>query len=807
MKATLHIPLLADTLMARELELEKFAADEGASRYEAMSDAAIKRGEGAQLRPAERMCGAWYSNLKADIAELQASCAIGEAGVGRSFYGPVLAAANLRAAAAITLHEGMSHAMLGPNGCQLSKVAYAIGSSVVADIHVRIGRERKADMRDLHQHIERFSTRIPQRINKWARESLEDNLWNRKVCSSLGLALAWRLVGSALLIDDNGVARPAFGVKRITQNNKGTNWLYLRSETQQLLAEAQIIRSGMRPRFNPMVVPPLHWGRREDGTLEEGGHYKLRTPFVVKPSGSLQRRLKASAMPQVFSAINNVSGVAWQIDPFVVGVVDALLKQGGGIAGLPKANPIPLPPRPTAEGELKLWKREAANIHESNKKSFSARQDLLLALGTADSFMDASAIWYPHQLDFRGRAYPVPLHLNHVAEDPRRAMLRFAKAVPVADDRWLRIHAANCWGHGIDKASFDERVEWVRGSASDIERFQSEPLLHDGWMAAENPFQFLAACRALCDSKAAARLPVHQDGSCNGLQHYAAMGRDEVGGASVNLTPGPRPADVYAAVAAVAASKVRLAALAGNEYAKLLDGKVDRKVVKQPTMTSVYGVTRTGVRDQLEPRLVEKGVDRKHAGMAAHWLSSVVMESIGESLRGAATLMQWLRSSVKAIVKSDNRRPIEWTTPLGFPVLQPYWNLRIWRIHVDVGKYKISIGVPDESSKQHLGWAINGVAANFVHSCDASHMMMTANHCAREGIDFAAVHDSFWSHAAHAPALAKILREEFVILHSNGLVSDLRDQWQRRYGNQLEELPAPGNLKLSSVLDSEYFFS
>jgi DNA-directed RNA polymerase len=81
-------------------------------------------------------------------------------------------------------------------------------------------------------------------------------------------------------------------------------------------------------------------------------------------------------MPEVFSAINNVSGVAWQIDPFVVGVVDALLKQGGGIAGLPKANPIPLPPRPTAEGELRLWKREAANIHESNKKSFSARQDL-----------------------------------------------------------------------------------------------------------------------------------------------------------------------------------------------------------------------------------------------------------------------------------------------------------------------------------------------------------------------------------------------------------------------------------------------
>jgi DNA-directed RNA polymerase len=40
-------------------------------------------------------------------------------------------------------------------------------------------------------------------------------------------------------------------------------------------------------------------------------------------------------------------------------------------------------------------------------------------------------------------------------------------------------------------------------------------------------------------------LPVHQDGSCNGLQHYAALGRDALGGAAVNLTPSELPQDVY----------------------------------------------------------------------------------------------------------------------------------------------------------------------------------------------------------------------------------------------------------------------
>lgn len=45
--------------------------------------------------------------------------------------------------------------------------------------------------------------------------------------------------------------------------------------------------------------------------------------------------------------------------------------------------------------------------------------------------------------------------------------------------------------------------------------------------------------------------PVHQDGSCNGLQHYAALGRDETGAASVNLSPSNKPQDVYSCVAAI----------------------------------------------------------------------------------------------------------------------------------------------------------------------------------------------------------------------------------------------------------------
>ena len=45
-------------------------------------------------------------------------------------------------------------------------------------------------------------------------------------------------------------------------------------------------------------------------------------------------------------------------------------------------------------------------------------------------------------------------------------------------------------------------------------------------------------------------------GSCNGLQHYAALGLDAKGGAQVNLVPSPKPQDVYTGVCDVVKEKV-----------------------------------------------------------------------------------------------------------------------------------------------------------------------------------------------------------------------------------------------------------
>lgn len=76
-------------------------------------------------------------------------------------------------------------------------------------------------------------------------------------------------------------------------------------------------------------------------------------------------------------------------------------------------------------------------------------------------------------------------------------------------------------------------------------------------------------------------LPVHQDGTCNGLQHYAALGGDDQGAKQVNLSVTDRPSDVYTYVAVMVEKQMEKDIEKGEKYAKMLAGKVSRKVVKQ----------------------------------------------------------------------------------------------------------------------------------------------------------------------------------------------------------------------------------
>jgi len=197
--------------------------------------------------------------------------------------------------------------------------------------------------------------------------------------------------------------------------------------------------------------------------------------------------------------------------------------------------------------------------------------------------------YFPHNVDFRGRAYPIPAHLNHIGDDLCRGLLTFGESKPLGSKglQWLKIHIANLYG--FDKAAFEERMKWVDDHMDQIREAVKNPL--DGsrwWLTAGDPWQFLAASMDLHaayesgDPEAyESSLPVHQDGTCNGLQHYAALGGDVIGAEQVNLVAGEKPSDVYSHVGKMVEEVIAKDVSEGQQYATMLQGKVTRKVVKQ----------------------------------------------------------------------------------------------------------------------------------------------------------------------------------------------------------------------------------
>jgi DNA-directed RNA polymerase len=262
-----------------------------------------------------------------------------------------------------------------------------------------------------------------------------------------------------------------------------------------------------------------------------------------------------------------------------------------------------------------------------------------------------------------------------------------------------------------------------------------------------------------------------------------------------------RPGDVYTEVAVATQARVAADSLGGNAIASSLVDHVDRGVVKQTVMTTVYGVTMVGAREQLRERLKEKGFEGQALHDASNYLQKVVFDSIGNVCQSAKDAMLWIRECAGIIAKAGHA--VRWDTPLGFPVVQPYRRSRMIRVRSGGKRVKINV----ESGPVRVSRQRQAAAPNFVHSIDSTHMFLTARQMALDGLWFAAVHDSFWTHAASTDAMHAILRAKFVDLHDKPLLTDLRDQWHRRYGLDLPDAPPVGDFDIRSVLTSPYFFS
>ena len=360
----------------------------------------------------------------------------------------------------------------------------------------------------------------------------------------------------------------------------------------------------------------------------------------------------------------------------------------------------------------------------------------------------------------------------------------------------------------------------MRASAQD-------PLAKDAWwQEAEEPWQCLATCIELDKAlelsdptQFMSNLPVHQDGSCNGLQHYAALGRDLHGGEAVNLVPADRGADVYTGIANVlkriVAEDIKLIDsedeedVANAKLAMALAQHIDRKLVKQTVMTSVYGVTFIGARAQIYSRLREREAMEDNELLryrVSNYAAKRTLDALNNMFSNARDVMGWLTTC--ATIATSAGEPVRWTTPLGLPVVQPYHSQRTKRVRTILQSF--SLKVHDEQQPVMKVKQRSAFPPNYIHSIDSSHMMRTAIACADAGLTFAGVHDSFWTHATDVDTMNVILREKFIEVHKEPLLENLYNEFRANYPDVADEFPrppAPGDLDLDVVRDSVYFFS
>jgi DNA-directed RNA polymerase len=448
-----------------------------------------------------------------------------------------------------------------------------------------------------------------------------------------------------------------------------------------MIREGHSVRESGNVRLLPMVVPPKPWQ-----SPDEGGYLVVKSRVMRVRDSRLQWEMlhrRETDLSKVYRALDLLSAVPWRINERVLCVADELWEAGGGVGELPSRTDLPIPEPPadyveSDQEQRRLYYRQLRRLQRLNGDLHSLRCDTTLKLGVARQFRHVDNFYFPHNMDFRGRTYPIPPHLNHLGSDLCRGLLTFSEGKELGADGlgWLKVQLANVFGN--NKCSFDDRQRFVDENLPRVLGSAADPISETWWQAAEDPWQALATCYELADAlscpnpeRFVSHLPVHMDGSCNGLQHYAALGGDEVGARKVNLLPAAKPDDVYSGVADIVSRLIEEDAMQGVPMALLLRGKVSRKIVKQTVMTSVYGVTLVGARQQIQNALEGADVlDEEQTWKASQYLAGHTLEAVREMFLGARQTMNWLAECAGLIGQTG--QPVTWHTPLGLPVVQPY---------------------------------------------------------------------------------------------------------------------------------------
>lgn len=746
------------------------------------------------------------------------------------------------------------------------------GGNILVNVTMDIGREvedeaRFGRIRDLDQ--KEYQRNIAKQIAKRSSDHFKRS-YARAVEASMrdtGDITAWENWSAA---DRNAVGLKMveflieLGIVEITHTNPGNPKLHrqlltLTTEVAQWMAGRTDFLAGISPVYAPCVVPPKPWTN-----IDSGGYWGRgrSNPKLIKARNKRTlRRYREVDLGKTMKAVNLIQNTPWTVNRDVLAVVTEIMQwRKNPLGGIESPEVLELPQKlnqEVAEANpeiLRSWKREAATVYRKERSRRSRRMSIEHVVQTATKFAQFDRIWFPYNVDFRSRVYAIP-SFSPQGTDLTKGLLMLADATTMGEDGeyWLRMHIANT--AGLDKEPMDVRQKWTYDNEQLILDTAENPLDNRWWSdEADSPFCFLAACFEFAKWKRSENpkeyccgIPIAFDGSCSGIQHFSAMLRDSSGGAAVNLIPADRPSDIYRIVS----DKVNLmldADIAGGTETGVVPTPdpdtgeihervsygtkemarwwksygVNRKVTKRSVMTLPYGSKEYGFADQLLEDIIQPAVDRHGPGvfpdttMASRYMAGLIWEALGTTVVAAVQAMKWLQKAASAVISEG--MPVHWVTPVGFPVWQEYRKSTLKRVDTMIcGSIRLTMQVSQDENEAALNPLdrhknVNGISPNFIHSMDASHLMLTVLAANESGVGhFAMIHDSFGTCPGNAGAMFRVVRETMVKTYKEndvilgfyeGFVNSLSDKAKEK----IPELPEKGDLKLEDILESQYCF-
>lgn len=520
-----YIPGLKDptaepiSAMQRQQLLEEDAVASALDRWKKDSEQRQEAGVFSGGKTLNAMLYEWHEAfvplIKQELGRiLEAEKAADKLGNGdRCMYGPFMRLLSPEKMSVITMLEVIKvcneHSLVG-DGVKSSRAVMSVGhmleNEVLAEELSKQAKRQKGLLTEAMASPMKFSIFVRRERSKQARTQAQLDYeirpeWPTMVKAKLGAVLISMLIHCAKIkvtakqtgerpeaetqgevpaesLKRDGVIQPAFIHNYQYIRGRKLGVIKLNSEIVRKLG-SEPLRLSLLSRHLPMIVPPRPWMGPRDGGYYYSSVKAVRTKDSREQDMYVMTAAARGDLEQLFLGLDVLGNTSWAINEDIFQVILEVWNSGAEVAEIPPRDLLveyPPEPDPTAGPMARAnWAREMKIAVAAKRNHHSLRCDVNFKLEIARAFLKEK-LYFPHNVDFRGRAYPIPPHLNHIGNDLCRGLLSFHEGRELGSSglRWLKIHLSNVYGY--DKASFSDREKFTTEHMDDITDSVEKPL-------------------------------------------------------------------------------------------------------------------------------------------------------------------------------------------------------------------------------------------------------------------------------------------------------------------------------------------